>query len=561
MKFLHNKFLDKYNIKVKILAMFISVITLSILTPPTKAYASPLDDMAAEVAAMYNGTSDSTQGGNSYIPNGVSRTRTGYLCYLLTKDGNTTGLPAYAFQSPGYNEIPDSQWVCTSRRGQSVSSWTAEAPWGVTPWQNNGDPSNEPFIKNWMLTPKNGAPQAYGFVKTTWGLDAAQRFGTDEYILVIETIMNFQYSVAGGNSDGAIGSATLREISATCRKKAQEYVDSMPDNVLHQALIATGYSKPSKYVAALTTEMISKTMKLLKEQNAGVREFVSEPLIGTVPNLIQYKNGSTVFDSYTNKVAPHDEKIETSEAGFVAYTGGGGDTKLSDAEVQSYGVAMLIIHCKGNNAIHTYWSANGSPGKPEPAAPNKIGTYNIVKAYYTKYMKNGSLDHEEADGTYVEPNCIPSISVDDEPDEYHLEYWVTGSDYVPSSKYSDILVRTGPQSGKGASLIKLSTERNEKTVYVVLVRIKNDVPPEQDYNYLMTQSMVTRTIWLDHPDNKLDMEMLYDHEFTWNSPAHPEECPGHSCEHTKEEEYEDEETGETKTREVDDTQEGHCTEP
>lgn len=478
MKFLHNKFLDKYNIKVKILAMFISLIALSILTPPTKAYADDLDNMAEEIAAMYNGTSNSSHGGNSYIPNGVSRARTGYLCYLLTKDGNTTGLPAYAFKSPGYNGIPDSIWVCTSRRGQSVSSWYDVAPWGVTPWENEGYPSNEPFIKNWMLTPaEGGKPQAAIFVQDTWGIEAEQRFATDEYILVIETIMNFQYSVAGGSGDG-LSFETILAITATCKKKAQEYVAKIPTQDLAKLLAERGYSDSRGYISNLTTELTAKACALLREQNAGGREFVTPPLIGTVPNLIEYKNGSTVFDSYTNKVAPHDEKLETSEAGFVAYTGGGGDTKLSDAEVQSYGVAMLIIHCKGNNAIHTYWSENGSPGKPEPAPPNKVGSYNMVKAYYTKYMMNGSLDHEEADGTYVEPNCIPSISVDDEPDEYHLEYWVTGSDYVPSSKYSDILVRTGPQSGKGASLIKLSTERNEKTVYVVLVRIKNDVPPE-----------------------------------------------------------------------------------
>lgn len=125
-----------------------------LLTPPLTTYA---DDVNAVVAA-YNGTSDSNRGGNSAIVNGVSYTRTGYLCYLLTKDGSTTGDPAYAFTSPGYNGIAGSRWVCTSRRGHSVSSWHEPAPWGVTPWENGGSPSNEPKIKEWMLQPIDGAP-------------------------------------------------------------------------------------------------------------------------------------------------------------------------------------------------------------------------------------------------------------------------------------------------------------------------------------------------------------------------------------------------------------------
>lgn len=178
-------------------------ITLSVLFfPELTAYADDVDD----VIAIYNGTSDSNRGGNSAIVNGVSYTRTGYLCYMLTKDGATTGLPAYAFASPGLNEISGSKWVCTSRRGQSVSSWYAPAPWKCTPWQEGGSPSNEPTIRDWALqTASTGMINAQQFVKDIWGLAAAKNFESDEYILVIETIMNFQYSVAGG-SGGSGGS-------------------------------------------------------------------------------------------------------------------------------------------------------------------------------------------------------------------------------------------------------------------------------------------------------------------------------------------------------------------
>ncbi len=134
--------------KLKLLALGLFT-TLSILfINPITAYAGIEDEIADRVVAQYNGTSSSHQGGTTAIVNGVSYARTGYLCYLLTKDGATVGLPAYAFQSPGYNGIAGSRWVCTSRRGQSVSGWSGPAPWGVTPWENGGSPSNEPKIKS-----------------------------------------------------------------------------------------------------------------------------------------------------------------------------------------------------------------------------------------------------------------------------------------------------------------------------------------------------------------------------------------------------------------------------
>lgn len=185
--------------RLKLLSVGLFTALTCLLINPITAHAVDLNAVADNVVLQYNGTSDSNHGGTSAIPNGVAYTRTGYLCYLLTKDGSPVGLPAYAFSSPGLNEIAGSQWVCTSRRGQSVSGWYAPAPWNTTPWGNGGSPSYEPEIRDWMLQPIDGAPQAYAFVKDIWGAEAAKNFMSDEYILILETIMNFQYSVKGGN--------------------------------------------------------------------------------------------------------------------------------------------------------------------------------------------------------------------------------------------------------------------------------------------------------------------------------------------------------------------------
>ena len=216
----------------------------------------------------------------------------------------------------------------------------------------------------------------------------------------------------------------------------------------------------------------------------------------------------------------------------------GGRLESSLVGNTSLGYGMVAVRLK-DEAIHTYWEPHGSPGKEEPAPPNKIGKYNMVKVYYTKYMKNGALEREEQDGApYVELNCVPTISVDDEPNEWHLEHWSSNTDLNTGIGYAAVRSMHGPQSGDGAKIIRLSKEeRNEKTVYVVLVRIKDDKEPEE-YNYLMTQSMITRTIWLNYPDHKLSMKLPSEIDFTWESPEHPD--PEDHCDHPHTHEGEDE---------------------
>lgn len=338
--------IPKPNGKLLPIIMCIFTVFLIVVVNTSTVYAADYtDEDVSEVVAMYNGTHSDNRGGTSHIVNGVAYTRTGYLCYLLTKDGSPTGDPAYAFYSPGYNEIAGSRWVCTSRRGQSVSSWRGNAPWGVTPWGNNGTPSYEPEIRDWFLqTAPTGKPMAAQFVKDIWGLAAEKNFESDNYILVLETIMNFQYSVKGGNG-GDGGSLQID------KKRLRDAARAQAEIIATRAGYRTNTPERRNYIEIVAAQLAGEAVTKLIAQSAlggstgaGTnRTFTSDPLIGTVPNLITYKNGNTVFDSYTNKVAPHSEKIKVNEAGFTAYTGTGSGP-LSDSEVQSYGVAMLIIH-------------------------------------------------------------------------------------------------------------------------------------------------------------------------------------------------------------------------
>ncbi len=422
--------------------------------------------------AVYNGTSNSTHGGTSAIVNGVSYTRTGYLCYLLTKDGGTTGLPAYAFASPGYNGIAGSRWVCTSRRGQSVSSWKEPAPWQCTPWQEGGAPSNEPKIRDWFLqTGAGGKLNAQVFVLQYWGEAAVKNFESDEYILVIETIMNFQYSIAGGsgsNTPLVISPSEAKAITAAAREEAEKYMDNVPQAVLSGiAMTAQKSVKEIRddWINQITEKAVEKIVNQMRADGASSnRTFTSDPLIGTVPNLIQYKGQSTVFNSYTNKVAPHAEKIKVSEAGFTAYTGSG-STQLSDSEVQSYGVAMLIIHCK-NDAIHTYWEPNGSPGDPEPRLPGKTGQCNIVKGYYKENLTTGA---KESLGVYYEKEVTSNIIVSGEPDFELVEWRVTDTTSTGVDPINWNPPGSPTQQGKSGSTLKLVDP--EECVYVLLKQV------------------------------------------------------------------------------------------
>ncbi|MCM1219507.1 MAG: hypothetical protein NC548_33930 [Lachnospiraceae bacterium] len=276
------------------------------------------------------------------------------------------------------------------------------------------------------------------------------------------------------------------------------------------------------YLWTIARAAAKKVMETMQSQGGGTgRTFTTDPLIGTVPNLLQYKNGNTVFDSYTNKVAPHAEKIKVSEAGFTAYTGS--NSQLSDAEVQSYGVAMLIIHCK-NSAIHTYWEPNGSPGDPEPRLPSKTGQCNIVKGYYKENLTTGA---KQSLGVYHEKLVTSNIIVSGEPNFELVEWRVTDTTSTSVNPLSWNPPGSPSQSGKSGASLKLTDP--EECVYVLLKQVEEEETPETDYNYLLPQSSITRRIWFSKPDNAAGMTKIQEHEFTWIIPAHsPYECAGHS---------------------------------
>ena len=434
------KNIPKYKPKLLSLLLTLVIAVTTFMQYPITAYAAVDYDSLA--SALVDSTGDDSYGGTEKVVNGATVYRTGYLCYMLTVDGATVpGTDAVALKSPGYvGDLSGSGWMCTSRQGgYTANHWSGTADWNLTPWQAPPKGSkecvtNEPDIKAWMLIEDHfGTPNAYNFVATHWGEDIALKFGSDEYILVIETIMNFQYSISNS-------SATVNYYSL-----ARDIVDSVGD-ADDLVFWADGHGYDNcfdYYYGELTTDeeraefikdlkdgLIRAVAAQLEAKGLGGKyTLVGQPIIANVPNLIRYKQSlgqpQTALDSYTNKVAPISERIlpggPGERAGFVAWTGST-SSKLSNDDVINYGVGMIVVTAK-SDAIHTYWQPNGSPGDPEPAIENnKTGKCNIIKCYYNENLTT----HVKTDlGTFTRKDCTNKIIISGEPGFELVEWRVT----------------------------------------------------------------------------------------------------------------------------------------
>ena len=168
-------------------AFLVLVFTLSIL---------PEFSVKAEDAVI-DLVGDSSIASTSTFKNGISASRTGYLCYLLTSDGKAVpGTSAKLFKCPGYAGLGSSLIRCTSRKGgYSASSFEAVAPWNCSPF-NADQTTNAEIIRAWLKAEHStGVSNGNWFVSKYWGNDCAQKFADGEYVLVMETVLHFQYTL------------------------------------------------------------------------------------------------------------------------------------------------------------------------------------------------------------------------------------------------------------------------------------------------------------------------------------------------------------------------------
>ena len=339
--------------------------------------------------------------GTSTIQKGISYTRTGYFCYLLTKDGApVSGSVGHALASPGCVLHDGTTWHVTARKGgYTANAWSGFAPWGCPPFGNSDSygnvTTNEPTIKAWLATiAPNGVANAINFVYEYWGEYAAKKFNDDEYVLVIETMVNFQYSVPDGSSGSSSSGSTSDGMTL---EQANAYITGLSGEVLAEAAKNSGSasaliyaSQYEQYLAwfragedienedgtvmsttevgrLLTNLVMNMKDSIIREMttrysngyvfsvgstSSAGRQYFGTPILGTLPNVLDYRTTyipectSNWFASYTNKAAAFAEYITAGKAGeragFRPWTGSTTE-KLTDGQVKEYGVGLMVI--------------------------------------------------------------------------------------------------------------------------------------------------------------------------------------------------------------------------
>ncbi len=406
---------------IGIIALFMIIVAI-IFQTPIEAQAE--DFNINSLAQMFVDAVGGASGGNNTfdtIQGGISYKRTGYMCYLLTKDGNTIpGMTAKAFYSPGYSELAGATWQCYSKKGgYSVGSWTKEAPWQLAPFDGNQN-TNVSQIKSWMTQMSSGEQNGIRFVFDNWGDEIAKKFSDGDYILVIETILHFQPQKIV--SSQPMQSVTFAQIKGILLSRYGINIETMP--------------------SAQQIELVKKAQRLWNEkvaQEGDKYKKVGNPIIGTCYDCIEYEKavgGDTkVFSAFTNRIAVFAEMIEGNgagvKAGFKAW-GGSTSTKISDNEVKEYGVGMMVIACGDSSIQTTYDESQGDT--PSPAPIESVGQITIVKNYREKDRTTNTYEEK---GCYIRNSLSGKIQIEDEL-SYKVIGWAVSTTTTPSPTISSL---------------------------------------------------------------------------------------------------------------------------
>lgn len=511
-------------------------------------------DSAADAIIDSLGTGTATT--STHIEKGVSYARTGYLCYLLTKDGNAIpGMTAKAFRSPGCVLHDGTLSIAKSRKGSyTATAFTGDAPWGCTPFNNSDDygnvSTNEPTIKAW-LTQKgsNGVANAINFVYDYWDENTAKRFMNDEYVLVIETMLNFQYSLNAGGAmtksqalsyidnlgeEQLIGAARASNHSVVRNAYLLDY--DYYTNALERynkgeittlrRRVGSGELTPRQVIEniadvvermrsavhdAMEARYADSSYSFMASSSSGGRQYFGTPILGTLPNVLDYRTTyipectSNWFASYTNKAAAFAEYITAGKAGeragFRPWTGSTTE-KLTDGQVKEYGVGLMVISAHDNittDATHTWDAENcgSTPGKapeyiPTPTTSSLSRSYTIIKAYRTLNTSTTSTSTYINDGVYTREDTIGKILIEDEP-TYTVVDWFTTSTPTATVGLSDATRWNESKShasimeqGNSSLASPITLPSAQKYLYVLLECTHTSSPPT-DANYTLLE--------------------------------------------------------------------------
>lgn len=466
------------------------------------------------------------------VPYGVSTSKTGYLCYLLDKNGNAVpGTDAIALSSSGFSFYPGSrEWIAESRLGGYVAGqFNGTADWSCTPWTSAGNdsyPTNEPTIRAWFESVDGNNNQGgTKFVFKNWQ-DKTEGYIRGDYVIVIETLMHFQYSEK--SSSGV--TRTAEEVYKSLRKQYSEMpavaMISQAPSTVQDAWYAGSLSENQlrkELLAALKNLYEKDPSSFEKREPEGWNPIGPCKLIGTPANMIKYRNtvlksNTNVFNKFTHKIACFAEYIQSGnigeQIGFTAWNGST-SSQLTDQQVQDYGVAMMVISAK--NSAQTTCDEPQQPS-PHKAPKESTGDVTIVKNYRTKEGSNLTDD-----GCFTITNVSSDITVESEQ-KYQVVGWATSSS---ASTIDSITWSVTSPIKQGTTPTTVTLESTEKCLYVLLEKTEEPEPEAPaDYNYKLTESSITRRVFFTNPDNRLTLPYIENHTFKWIIPAHQTSCPG-----------------------------------
>lgn len=396
--------------------ILLTTISLSLITllHPLTAYAYDTDKIVASIVNSIS--TNGGGGGTSGYSNGVSYTKTGYLVYMVNKQSGakTSSEIKYLCSNPYAGTVD----ITEGRRGGS-GLLAGTPPWNLTPWNYVGGNtvSNEPEIKQWFI--ENG----HNFVQQYFPANLS-KFETDEEVIVVETLMNFQFQ-------DCLGKSTISDAQARLLAQARMAERGINDNYIMVTYMLPPRDSSTQYLYdRIYTGVIEELAKqIMAEGTVGTNTHYESPYLGTVANLIDKRvslpESASFADSYLKAIAPRSEYIKKSEAGFTNWTGG---FPMSLSDVKNYGVAMMIIHCMDSSQ-----TTCDEPQIPNPHNPpdESDGTKKIIKNYRTRNLTTNTLT--EDGNTFTIEQVSSDILIEDE-DKYVVVAWATssGASFIPS---------------------------------------------------------------------------------------------------------------------------------
>ena len=191
-------------------------------------------------------------------------------------------------------------------------------------------------------------------------------------------------------------------------------------------------------------------------------------------------------------------------------------------------ITQSVVQTTGYG-VHVYSNQLGGqttadePQMPTPhaSAQESNGKCKIVKTYRIKDSNNNYQDA----GTYVREEVDGNIQIENETG-WNVVGWASSRTFNSNPGYNPWAPPQELGTGKIAQNVKVPTGG---TLYVLLEKVEEEEEELGDYDYIISQSRITKKISMSAPvSSNGTLKGILDKEFKWSIAAHPE-CQGHHC--------------------------------